>query len=740
MKLKRCLVTLLLFFCFMFGVKANTYNVGEYVYYDPYNHKSCSINDYWTIYNQDSTCYRWVVIQTGIKEQSYDAVRLLLDHDIGVSDYSNRTKLYSDVKQKWNDSNILQINTLGNNMVLALYKNSYEKNDNWDKTNPTEVYYVKRAKTNAISFLHTNTVFYYKGIKYYNYNKTTSPTNNGGYWISHSDTDNDPFADPETISKDQLAYYINSNGYVFLSSVNAQRGVRPTIYIKLSALSNTSYSGEEIELEKVIANAKNSNLNITYNEAKHVHTSLSLNSNIYFYPQGFYFNSEDDFFVYMAHRARTENGVDYDDKNSSGILLQYANKKFNHIGNYDFSHGNDMSIINNNNLYIGSNKDAKIIKFDLQTSSRVDDDVIKDPWGTALYYGAFTYDTSGEYFYGIDGNRRIFVREVNKKYNSLYTFDAPLLETLQTMTYNNGYLYISTYEVPKDDTKCDTRYQLYCYGDDRLTTVYVYNVKFNSNGDPSKFFGKLEKKYITNNINEIGNKSKLYYEIEGIGAIDNNLLLGFARTDANYSPTVAYPVVYSYPLTHRTLTYTKGTQNKKDNIMDKTYTEISAPFTYSKNEEFLGWKNNDGIVSNSTLKIEKDMELSSIYTEFEKDSIIDKNILKTGLKNEIASFASKNFCHNCKFNLPSSKKYIGTGDKVGVYFDNKKLKEYEVLIKGDVNGNGEIDIFDYIKIMKDIMDMTKLNGVYKEAADVTQNGTVDIFDYIRVMKTIMEEK
>ena len=41
--------------------------------------------------------------------------------------------------------------------------------------------------------------------------------------------------------------------------------------------------------------------------------------------------------------------------------------------------------------------------------------------------------------------------------------------------------------------------------------------------------------------------------------------------------------------------------------------------------------------------------------------------------------------------------------------------------------------------MKDIMDTTKLTDVYIKAADVNQNGKIDIIDYIRIMKMIMEE-
>ena len=37
------------------------------------------------------------------------------------------------------------------------------------------------------------------------------------------------------------------------------------------------------------------------------------------------------------------------------------------------------------------------------------------------------------------------------------------------------------------------------------------------------------------------------------------------------------------------------------------------------------------------------------------------------------------------------------------------------------------------------MDTTKLTGVYIKAADVNQNDKIDIIDYIRIMKMIMEE-
>jgi len=95
--------------------------------------------------------------------------------------------------------------------------------------------------------------------------------------------------------------------------------------------------------------------------------------------------------------------------------------------------------------------------------------------------------------------------------------------------------------------------------------------------------------------------------------------------------------------------------------------------------------------------------------------------------------------------LDNSKKVINnntikTGDYVSIKINNLKTIEYQLVYVGDVNGNGQTDIIDYIRIMKDIMGITKLSGVYYEAADVNNNNVIDIIDYIRIMKIIMEEK
>ena len=80
---------------------------------------------------------------------------------------------------------------------------------------------------------------------------------------------------------------------------------------------------------------------------------------------------------------------------------------------------------------------------------------------------------------------------------------------------------------------------------------------------------------------------------------------------------------------------------------------------------------------------------------------------------------------------------IATGDKVKI-MTKTETKEYEVVIFGDVNGDGEIYASDYVKIKNHIMDISKLEGVYAKAADVNGDGQIYASDYVKIKNHIMD--
>lgn len=79
---------------------------------------------------------------------------------------------------------------------------------------------------------------------------------------------------------------------------------------------------------------------------------------------------------------------------------------------------------------------------------------------------------------------------------------------------------------------------------------------------------------------------------------------------------------------------------------------------------------------------------------------------------------------------------LATGDKVTVTVGTE-IKKYEVAIYGDVNGDGDINAIDYVRIRKYIMNTASLSGVYSTSADVNKDGNIDAIDYVRIRKYIM---
>lgn len=78
---------------------------------------------------------------------------------------------------------------------------------------------------------------------------------------------------------------------------------------------------------------------------------------------------------------------------------------------------------------------------------------------------------------------------------------------------------------------------------------------------------------------------------------------------------------------------------------------------------------------------------------------------------------------------------VGTGDQVKVYDADQNCKyTYDVIIYGDVNGDGSINAKDLLAIQKNNIKLSALKGVYLTAADVNRDGNVNAKDLLAVQK------
>jgi len=60
-----------------------------------------------------------------------------------------------------------------------------------------------------------------------------------------------------------------------------------------------------------------------------------------------------------------------------------------------------------------------------------------------------------------------------------------------------------------------------------------------------------------------------------------------------------------------------------------------------------------------------------------------------------------------------------------------------IIVEGDVNGDGKVDISDYTLIRLDILKLKELKDIYKAAADVDMDGEITISDYTLIRLNIL---
>lgn len=81
---------------------------------------------------------------------------------------------------------------------------------------------------------------------------------------------------------------------------------------------------------------------------------------------------------------------------------------------------------------------------------------------------------------------------------------------------------------------------------------------------------------------------------------------------------------------------------------------------------------------------------------------------------------------------------VGTGNVLQVYDGTELIATYEILIYGDVNGDGLIKMNDLLSINRHVIGTVKLQGVYLKAGDVNkQNDGVKMSDLLAVNRHVI---
>lgn len=82
---------------------------------------------------------------------------------------------------------------------------------------------------------------------------------------------------------------------------------------------------------------------------------------------------------------------------------------------------------------------------------------------------------------------------------------------------------------------------------------------------------------------------------------------------------------------------------------------------------------------------------------------------------------------------------VGTGNIVQIKQGNTIVMEYEVVIYGDTNGDGLINVLDLANVQKHLIKINQLKGIYAEASNTVRGKTgIDIRDLANIQKHLIK--
>ncbi len=176
------------------------YELNTFFFFDPINSKPCNETNYWTPFDQSSTCYRFVSVT--IKDSSNkESIKTMLDHNIDTSPYSSYAQILKQRTSNWSRYKGT-IDIIDETTIFNLMKYT-------DK--PT----IKTPSNPPYKIGHycSNSDYIINGQK----------INEKGYWT-------------KTVQNKSLIYAIDENCKNIITNSSKILGIRPVLVIKKSLL------------------------------------------------------------------------------------------------------------------------------------------------------------------------------------------------------------------------------------------------------------------------------------------------------------------------------------------------------------------------------------------------------------------------------------------------------------------------------------------------------------------------
>ena len=247
---------------------------------------------------------------------------------------------------------------------------------------------------------------------------------------------------------------------------------------------------------------------------------------------------------------------------------------------------------------------------------------------------------------------------------------------------------------------------MYTIGDSKYIQLTQDNYKLVLVGNDN---GSMD--YIVKEYDEDGNCKQTinYNNLELVkgeeysAAVPDALLL-----DASMYNLISYTGDYIQPT---------SVENNNNNFDDNNYEYVD-----NLNDLIIG--------TNLKIKLCQDINEYMIYGIKEETTVDD--IKKMFLNSYIQIVSSDG-------KILQEKEYVGTGCRINLIYNGNISDSALIVIKGDIDGNGKIDVLDMETIQKSILGIgQELSGAYKEAALLSDNAAgITVLDMEAIQKNIL---
>ena len=160
------------------------------------------------------------------------------------------------------------------------------------------------------------------------------------------------------------------------------------------------------------------------------------------------------------------------------------------------------------------------------------------------------------------------------------------------------------------------------------------------------------------------------------------------------------------------------------------------------------------VITTQENNIQKEVEVRVIKKISEDDLTFDESLTING--NIISGFDYKNMkvsdikkyittkynivIENNKQEQLQDNQLVGTGSKIKIIDENNQIIiEYQVILYGDINGDGKINSVDLLVLQRHILEIEKIEEIYQKAGNINKNGKKpSSVDLLLIQRHILE--